>query len=217
MNCQESQQQFDNYLDHQLEEELQAQFHQHLAECGACREALTGEKQFRATLAQLPVEPMSPAFAARALRKARNGGRSISMPVISGAIAASFLLLFSFVILFQGAPTGETITVALLEERQVTLAFNSPLAIQQASFEIQLPDGVEIKGYPGQQMLAWSGSLKNGQNILRLPIIVRSGSGGELKAVIHHQDQDKSFSINIDVARRKVSQQPINIYQTTTI
>jgi len=216
MNCQETQQQFDNYLDHQLDETLQAAFHLHLAECSDCREALNSEKHFRATLAQLPVEPMSPAFAARALRNARSGQRPALVPLISGAIAASFLLLFSFVFLFQGAPT-DSITVALLEEREVTLAFNSPQPIQQASFEIQLPEGVEIRGYPGKQVLAWNGSLKNGQNILQLPIIVRSGNGGALKAVIHHQDQHKSFSINIKVAERNMSQQPVTIYQTTTI
>ena len=198
MNCQETQLQFDNYLDHQLEDGLQAEFHQHLAECGRCREVLNTEKHFRAALSQLPVESMSPAFAAQALRNARNNGRSTALPFGSramGAIAASFLLLFSFVVLFQGTPT-ESITVALLEERQITFAFNSPQPIQQASFEIRLPDGVEIKGYPGQKMLAWSGSLKSGQNILQLPIIVHSGTGGELKATIQHKNQHFITNLN---------------------
>ena len=216
MNCKDTQQQFDDYLDHQLEEKLQAEFHQHLAECSPCREALNIEKNFRTTLAQLPIEPMSLSFSARALRKASNSDRPILTPLFSGAVAAGFLLIFSFVLLFQNSP-AESISVTLLEEKSITLAFNSAHPIQQARFEIQLPKGVEIKGYPGQQMLAWDGSLKNGQNLLQLPIIVRSGHGGEIMAVISHKNKNKSLSINIEVAENNISLQPINSLATATI
>lgn len=208
MNCHDTQKQFDNYLDQQLPEELQAVFHSHLAECEQCREALTAEKRFRACLTQLPIEPMSPGFAARALRNAALQGRPRHRRLLPAAVAASVLLLFSFVGMFQGSPAaskGESVRFALLEEREITLAFHSPQPIQHANFEIQLPEGVELKGYPKWQMLAWEGSLKRGQNILRLPLIVRSGHGGELKAVIYRQNQNREFSVNIEVAANNIS------------
>lgn len=208
MNCHDTQKQFDNYLDQQFPEELQSVFHSHLAECEQCREALTNEEHFRTSLTQLPIEPMSPGFAARALRNARIQGSPAHRRLLPAAVAASVLLLFSFVIMFQGslaASKAESVTLALLEEREITLAFHSPQPIQHASFEIQLPEGVEIKGYPEWQLLAWDGSLKRGQNILRLPLIVRSGNGGELKAVIHRQNRNRVFSVNIEVAANNIS------------
>jgi hypothetical protein len=62
----------------------------------------------------------------------------------------------------------------------------------------ELPDGVEVEGYPGLEVLRWSGELQAGRNGLTLPLIGRrAGAGGVLKARIHYQDAQRELTIPV--------------------
>jgi hypothetical protein len=64
---------------------------------------------------------------------------------------------------------------------------------------VQLPDGVEIVGYEGRDSVRWTTTVKAGTNILELPIIVRSGTGGAIHARLEHEGKKKTFAFAVKV------------------
>jgi hypothetical protein len=89
--------------------------------------------------------------------------------------------------------------IALNQAREVSLVFESEHAMENARFTIQLPEGVEVSGYPGQRELSWEGGLAQGKNLLVLPVEAHSGHGGELVAVVTHTGKRKNFALRLDV------------------
>ena len=64
---------------------------------------------------------------------------------------------------------------------------------------VTLPDGIEIDGFAGQREITWRTSLKAGNNVLPLTLIATSPAGGELLAVLQHEEDDKIFRLQVTV------------------
>ncbi len=47
--------------------------------------------------------------------------------------------------------------------------------------------------------MRWTTTVKAGTNILELPIIVRSGKGGEILARLEHEGKQKTFAFAVQV------------------
>jgi hypothetical protein len=95
--------------------------------------------------------------------------------------------------------TGPDIVLALNEERELSLALESQQRIDEATFTVVLPEGVELSGYPGQREITWIGSLESGKNLLVLPLRAQAGSGGELAAHIMHTERRRSLILRAEV------------------
>ncbi len=91
------------------------------------------------------------------------------------------------------------IVLALDEERELSLALESQQRIEEATFTVILPEGVELSGYPGQREITWIGSLESGKNLLVLPLKARAGNGGELTTHIMHTERRRSLILHADV------------------
>jgi len=65
---------------------------------------------------------------------------------------------------------------------------------------VDLPDGVEIVGYEGRDSVRWTTTVKAGTNILELPIVVRSGKGGQILARLEHEGKQKTFTFAVQVS-----------------
>ncbi|MFH7321573.1 anti-sigma factor family protein [Desulfurivibrio sp. D14AmB] len=90
MECKEWAERIDDYLDGYLEPASRGGFDSHLESCRVCRAAVAAEAAWRQTLRQLPVPPMRPGFAERALRGAALANRR---PVTIGGGFGLFALL----------------------------------------------------------------------------------------------------------------------------
>lgn len=99
------------------------------------------------------------------------------------------------------APPDEAlaIAVALHEEREIGLELESQRRIEEATFTVQLPEGLELAGYPGQREIRWHGHLESGRNLLVLPIRVQAGRGGELIAHIADTERERSLTLRMEV------------------
>lgn len=206
MRCDHVQLQLDDMLDGEISASKEEALNQHLAHCEQCQNAVDNEKRFRQNLRGLPVPPASAGFAERALATARIQNsvtrRNGFITGFSGAIAASFalwLLVTSFIPAIQDNTQIRGVTLVMHEQKMVNLAFNVPNDLANVTLSMQLPKNAEIVGHPGKQTLSWQASLKQGQNILPLPIIMHGIEGGELVATIQHDGQKKSFRIKLDV------------------
>jgi hypothetical protein len=99
----------------------------------------------------------------------------------------------------QANPTIPGITMTLEEPRTINLVFASAEPLDAATLTVQLPPGIEMSGFPGQREVTWETSLAAGKNLLPLKLIATSPLGGEVLAILRHNDRGRTFRLQIDV------------------
>jgi hypothetical protein len=91
--------------------------------------------------------------------------------------------------------------VALTLDRpeNVRLMFNSAKALKGATVNLALPENVELVGYGDRRELSWQTDLREGGNLMQLPLIVRGVTKDELVAQLSHDGSSKTFRLKIEV------------------
>lgn len=206
MLCHDAQLLFDDLLDGSLTLPAREALQRHLGECAACRAAHEQARAVQRALRALPVEPPEPGFAARALHTARTaqpeGMRRPRYGFAAGfasALAASLAVWLVAALPHPPAAAGPSITVARDQAQTINLVVNVPQDMPDAILAVHLPEATELAGYPGERQLLWQTSLRRGENLLALPVIVRGATAGELVATVTHGDQQKIFRLQLRV------------------
>ena len=227
MNCTDIHNLLDDALDGQLTDLERKALDTHLGSCAACRQRVNEEQSLRAALKVLPVEHETSGFAARALRHAvevnstRPQHNKSFVAGFAAAAVVGFVFLFvggiynpedgvgvgqsqspediSRTLLSDSRPPAAEITIGLHETQRVKLAFNSSQAVQRVRISLSLPEHVELEGYAGKRQIAWSTTLKQGENVLTLPLIANSPQGGEFIARIEHGSTTNELRIKLNV------------------
>src|SRR5262245_7471547 len=182
MQCSEFIFQLDDYLDGRVDgRPLQ----EHLAGCARCQRLHQHAVAVQETLRKLSPPEMHPAFADRAIARATRanpaGAHRTRRAVVGMALAASLVLgvtLGAFLTM-RDTPVQQ---VALTVERpeMVRMVFSSARPLRAATLNLALPENVEVVGYAGQRELSWQTDLREGQNLLQLPLIARGAVKDEL-------------------------------------
>jgi len=204
--------QLDQYLDKELSKGDLDTVEQHLGSCPSCQTEYRVAQDIITHCHNQAVPEPRPGYEHRVLQfladetQTEKQTNVISM-LLSPGFAAGFgtalatLLVVWFIAFDFAGPVDDmpilTVEIPIMQSRNVDLVFNSPRHIQNASMSIELPDGVEIVGYPNQRKLVWQTTLKQGSNRLSLPIIIKSKKGGTLLAKISHQGQSRIFKVNL--------------------
>lgn len=123
---------------------------------------------------------------------------SVAAAVLVLVLGTALLNPFRPLLEDGAAPDARPVVVSLERSRPVHLVFESEGRVEDVEYTIELPDGVEVEGYPGLEVLRWSGELQAGRNGLTLPLIGRrAGAGGVLKARIHYQDAQRELTVPV--------------------
>ena len=208
MNCEQLQDRLDNYLDGDLPRTQRDRFEAHLDECEDCRERVSQARSIQEILREIPVPPMRPGFAAQAIRRATEHHSHHRRGFIAGfstAVAASVLLaLFVGKMLpeMESSPTLDTtppVVISMEHPQTVNLVFDVTTAMEDATLSIELPENVEVVGFPGQHVITWKTSLQPGKNILPLPLKGIMHSRSDLVASVELGGRKKSIRIPIRV------------------
>lgn len=183
------------------EPEETPEMRQHLEGCPACRQWVADIGTLRQALREAPEPPMRPGFADAAVTAARRR-RSSARGALAGAAAALLVLGAAVGVLAPVGPGGDSVpTVALPagDVHEVTLAVGSPRAMDDVTFTVELPEGVELAGHPGKRRVTWQGDLARGRNALELPLRSRGGEGGELVARVARSGTTKTLRVRLEV------------------
>jgi len=209
MNCDQYHENLDQFLDDELEAALLTEFQTHAEDCNDCTEVLHRKQDLRQALRSMPLPSPEDGFLESVVEQAlvrthRNEKRFWSSAGIGGAIAASVIGWMVFMLpadLPQGTVQSslETVTISLNVEKTIRLTFNATHELQAATLSLRLPAGVEVVGYEGQASVRWMTTVKPGTNILKLPIVVRSGNGGVILARVEHEGKQQSFEFAVTV------------------
>ncbi|WP_193165106.1 anti-sigma factor family protein [Microbulbifer hainanensis] len=205
MNCKY----FDNFLDHYLDGLLDADISRaieaHVADCDRCRKVRDKARALQAQLAGLDVEAPSPDLQQRVWQPLREqeSTRAAGRRWTGLALAAGFVLALLLTALVPDTNSKvATVQLALMEEKHLQLMFTSDEAVDGAAFTIELPAHVQFPGYPERQQVSWSANLKQGKNLLRLPIVAASDVDDKMIARIRTADWEKVFELRLSTTKR---------------
>jgi hypothetical protein len=215
LNCNRFQWLLDEYLDGGLDAETEAELSAHSAECTHCATLRQRAWQLHRSLQSLPMVLPAAQYAERVLaralatrpveprgpRRRRFGAPQLSMA--GGALAGVLAIAVGLWSAREPAPVqSEVPAVAHIQPaakasvQPVRLMFRSDSALSDVTFELELPDGVELAGYPGQRRLVWQSNLQAGSNLLELPVLLR-GNGGVLTATLYHGAERRRFVVRL--------------------
>ena len=206
MDCDRFQEKFDEYLEGALgESELRAA-REHFEHCTVCRQKIARAEAMRDALRALPVPAPRADFFNAALVRARTPvePRRLRWPKMTGAALAAGLALwlgFGWLpnVVHSPAQNSPGVTITLHEARTVHLSLNAERDLRLVMLSIQLPEGVEVQGFPGRRELRWHTDLAQGVNLLALPLVGVSVSEGTLVARLDHGDRHTEYSVQLHV------------------
>jgi anti-sigma factor RsiW len=200
MECRDFILQLDDYLDGRVDERP---LREHLAGCADCRSRHGHAVAVQQALRKLSPPEMHPAFVDRAISRATRPSAASAHPtrraVLGMALAASLVLGVSLGAFFslREAPV-QTVSLVLQQPGTVRMVFNSAKALQAATISLSLPENVEVVGYGGRRELKWETDLREGPNMLQLPLIVRGVVKDDLLAQLSHGASTKTFRVKIE-------------------
>jgi hypothetical protein len=205
MSCETTIRYLDDFLDGTLDRIKDQEIQSHIKNCESCHKLLQREQDLLIALRDLPVPRLRQDFARFVLNKSRQTHvqqqrRKVGM---GGALAAGFALFFVLTLLFklpaENPGVVSEITLARDQIHEIKLVINSKRGIDGATFTVQLPRNVALKGFPDQQTISWQGQLRQGKNLLVLPVIARGPVDGELITLIEKEQKQKAFHLNIQM------------------
>jgi hypothetical protein len=212
MNCRQFTEKLDEYLGGELVNAEHQAASTHAHSCSGCQRKLARRHALRSALRAMPTTEQPPEFFERAFRHAYRSHPHWRYAA-GAALAAGLALWLGFGWL-PGSPTSSSndklasVTISLDEARTVQIAFNAEQALEQAMLDIKLPDGVELKGYPGQRQIRWQTDLARGVNVLSLPLVAISKSGGVMLARLEHGERSTELAVQLRVNNPARPSQP---------
>lgn len=228
MSCDLFSKQLEHYARGELTPAMERLLEAHLAECQACSGRLTAERGFLDALRSQAVPSPSVDFESRVLAAAARGATATPAwryPVVGGAIAAALALGLFIGMPWQpeqmgsdrlaeadsagGAPVAVDAADALPafepRDQTVRLAFHSGRAMEDVTLTLELPPNVELSSFPGRHHLSWRVSLKEGDNVLSLPLKVLFPGESTLVAHLDDGTSQKTFRAPIDDGKEPAS------------
>src|SRR5436190_11301320 len=157
MNCQEFINRSDEYRERSLARHESEAAAAHLKSCPRCRDRIGHAERLRAALRDLPVPRAQPGFFEHALRNAATAHtkQHRRWAYVGAALAASLALWIGAASLIPLLRPSPAVTISLNEPRTIQLAFNAEREVAQATIRLQLPEGVEVQGFPGEREIRW--------------------------------------------------------------
>lgn len=213
MKCEEVLRNKYDFIDGYLSLKKSASVKSHLDTCKRCMDDFRQEEELLAAFRNLPVPPPSDGFADRVLQKARtenlNQKKKSRISQWGAAMAAGIILC-----ILVGVPVyknmhpqviiSPALSIHINEQKVVQLLVNTPQDLLNAKVIVQLPQHVEMVGFPGLSEIEWNADLLKGKNLLRLPLIAKTPGEAKLVTRINHQNKSKLLKFDMKVYNEPV-------------
>ena len=200
MDCRETNDLLQDFIDDALsptETELVAA---HLGTCSACAGKHQDALDVIDVLKHVEVAPATVDFASRAIAGASRANQRPFIRVpgrIAAGIAASLAMLTLIFVFSDSKITDQDNAVVLLgdEIKVIKVAIDSAHAIDGVRMTIDISGNLEISGYADQRKISWNADLKQGTNVIALPISALARGDGEITTRVELNDKVKIFKI----------------------
>ena len=204
MECSDFAMRLDDLLDGQLDALQRKSVQEHLGRCPDCRQRHERALAVLETVRKLSPPAMHPGFIdqalSRATRPAAGGARAKWRPIVGMGLAASLVLGVALGVFLATRPEPvQAVALTIDRPETVRLMFNSAKPLKAATLSLALPENVELVGYGGRRELSWQTDLREGGNLMQLPLVARGVAKQELVASLSHGGNSKTFRLKIDV------------------
>ena len=202
MECRDITLQLDDLLDGRLDALQRKSVQEHLGRCPDCLSLHEHAVAVRAALGELSPPAPPPHFVDQVLSRATRTVASANprwRPVLGMALAASLVLGVALGVFFATQPSVHAVSLTLDRPETVRLMFTSAKPLKAATVSLALPENVELVGYGGRRELSWQTDLREGGNLMQLPLVARGVAKQELVASLSHGGNSKTFRLKIDV------------------
>lgn len=205
MQCDYFQSKLDEAIDGSLAEYETRTLRLHMQQCAHCLGAYRARQHLLERLSHWPTPPMDAQLAQRILHGIQ---RRRSRYIQGFAVAASVLFFVAALTLVQfqsfstsQMPLAQTPTPVNVPQ-QVNFLVQAGKNLEDVQFMVQLPQDVELAGFPGKSQLVWQGRLKKGDNLLTLPVITKTSPiatpQGEIVMRVEHQTRIKILKVRLN-------------------
>lgn len=233
MRCDDALDQLTDYMDDALPAAERTAFEAHLDGCAECRRELAEVREVVALLHAVPAEPMPAGLPERifaaldALPESVPGlsesvapesakvlaaapvaaapwWKRINLPSAFAGAVAAVALLFVWNIQSNQLPQIQTAEVRQNQDVAVNIGFDVASSVEDVTFQIDLPEGLQFVDDQRQPMMAqsvsWKGSLKSGKTVV--PIVVRGVQPGRwtIEAYVRKGAMTRKTTIVMPVA-----------------
>jgi hypothetical protein len=195
---------------------------EHLSDCPSCGDAQYAVAALHGSRLQR-IPPPTPGAMQRAIAAAvraptagrdgaRRGGARGGRPAssrpgfwsgtaVGGSIAAALAVawVMGSTPRQQIQPPAETpeVTLALNETREISIAVDTPMALDDAEIHIELTGAIGLSGFADQRELRWRANLEAGSNQLTLPVVALGPRGGQVLVEVLHRDKRRKFVVDV--------------------
>ena len=203
MDCSKFALRLDDLFDGRLHALGRKSLEEHLERCADCRTRYEHSAAVLEAVRKLTPPAPHPGFIDQALSRATRpvpAAHSKWRPVIGMALAASLVLSVALGVFLATRPDPVQAVVLTIDQPEtVRLMFNSAKPLKAATLSLALPENVELVGYGGRRELSWQTDLREGGNLMQLPLVVRGVTKDDLVASLSHGGNSKTFRLKIDV------------------
>ena len=204
MDCSEFALRLDDLLDGRLHALGGKSIEEHLGRCADCRQRHGHAVAVLEAVRKLTPPALHPGFIdhalSRATRPTARAARPKWRPVLGMALAASVVLGVALAVFLATRPEPVQAVVLTIDRPEtVRLMFNSAKPLKAATLSLALPENVELVGYGGRRELSWQTDLREGGNLMQLPLVVRGATKEELVASLSHGGSSRTFRLKIEI------------------
>jgi hypothetical protein len=90
-----------------------------------------------------------------------------------------------------------TISMTAGQRRDVNLVFSAKTPIDDVALLVELPNGIELVGHPGERRVQWRTRLAPGNNIVPLTLVAPAPTTGQVIARLNYGESEKVFRIHV--------------------
>lgn len=174
-------------------------FNLHLSSCSKCREALFQREMMVQRLNGLRINDYPQSLKNRILKQRQQIRAERARWFGAGMGLAAAVAMFAVIVtgfLYNPLQT-ENLHLTHDNEKEVHILLHSKKGLDDVRFLVLVPDSMGIKGFGSKKEIAWTGTLKKGENILSLPLIRHSEKSQTVVVRIEHQDSTKEYHIQL--------------------
>ena len=173
----------------------------HLAGCAECRE-VASDKSLSDLLSAVSDTEVPFGLEERIFSKALGVTSTPAKRTVTWlyATAASVLLVIAltvFNVVTAPPPAVSDVTMTVDEVKPIRFMLSSASALPDAQIKIAMSDNVAMAGFDSVRELSWFTTIKQGDNLLVLPVQLLQPTKGKIELRLEHGGSSKTYVIRI--------------------
>ena len=204
MNCQDIKPLLDDYIDQTLSAPRRELVDAHCHQCDSCARLVEMMNRQAGILRSIPVPGPSTGFGRRVIDNAihdnspaqRQPGSANLVAKFAAAAMLSALAFWFGLAEFSGQSDTDYYQASVGDDvSTITLAIDAEDALDAVSLRVELSDNLELQGFGSKRSINWSAPLKQGVNVISLPVIGIAQGEGEITARVKLKGKQKVMHI----------------------